>query len=69
MGSQPAARDTVTVELRALSGLSPGYQASVSRTRSSSLTTGAPADPEVLEGEHLLSETAHAGIRTNASKP
>jgi hypothetical protein len=31
--------------------------------------TVAPADPEVLEGEHLLYETAHGGTQANGSKP
>ncbi|SLK14593.1 hypothetical protein SAMN06272721_1221, partial [Arthrobacter sp. P2b] len=31
--------------------------------------TVAPADPEVLEGEHLLFETPHGGTQTNGSKP
>jgi hypothetical protein len=31
--------------------------------------TVAPADPEVLEGERLLAETAHGGIQAKGSKP
>jgi hypothetical protein len=37
--------------------------------RSGRRATVAPADREVLEGEHLLSETAHGGIQANDSKP
>jgi MHS family alpha-ketoglutarate permease-like MFS transporter len=31
--------------------------------------TVAPADPEVLKGEHLLAETPHSGIQAHNSKP
>lgn len=31
--------------------------------------TVAPADPEVLAGEHLLAETAHGGIQAKGSRP
>ncbi|WP_324645011.1 MFS transporter [Pseudarthrobacter sp. LT1] len=31
--------------------------------------TVAPADPEVLKGEHLLVETPHSGMQAHNSKP